>query len=132
MTWAVMDCRKLDYPEATFDFIIDKTTVDALLCGKKAALNVARYLAEAYRVLKPACYYILVSYARPALRLKHLQRQHVRWEITEEIVKRNKTEYFVYICKKLPEPAASWDQIVAEIRIEDEAAGVAEESDDFD
>ena len=72
LSWAVMDCRRLLYQDESWDFILDKTTVDALLCGKKASLNTARYLKEAYRVLKPDCFYILVSYAKPALRLKHL------------------------------------------------------------
>jgi hypothetical protein len=36
-----MDCRQLKYSANTFDFIIDKSTIDALLCGDHAYMNVA-------------------------------------------------------------------------------------------
>ena len=35
-----MDCRDLKYNDEYFDLIIDKSTIDALLCGDKAYLNV--------------------------------------------------------------------------------------------
>lgn len=37
----VMDVRALQYPPNTFDLIIDKSTIDALLCGDHAYINVA-------------------------------------------------------------------------------------------
>ena len=39
-----MDVRKMNLPSASFDLIIDKSTMDALLCGKNSFLNVARML----------------------------------------------------------------------------------------
>ena len=41
MKWDVMDCRDLKYNDEYFDLIIDKSTIDALLCGDRAYLNVA-------------------------------------------------------------------------------------------
>lgn len=46
MNWKTMDCRDLKYPSETFDFIIDKSTIDALLCGNNAFFNVAIMLKE--------------------------------------------------------------------------------------
>jgi hypothetical protein len=46
MTWEVMDVRDLKYPDETFDFAIDKSTIDALLCGDEAMLNVAIMMKE--------------------------------------------------------------------------------------
>ncbi len=46
LEWVVMDCRKMDLPSDAFDLIIDKSTLDALLCGKNSFLNVARMLRE--------------------------------------------------------------------------------------
>ena len=36
-----MDARQLRYPGGHFDLVIDKSTVDALLCGDNAYMNVA-------------------------------------------------------------------------------------------
>ena len=36
MKWQVMDARDLGYESEMFDMIIDKSTMDALLCGKFA------------------------------------------------------------------------------------------------
>ena len=33
MKWDVMDCREMTYKNEFFDLIIDKSTIDALLCG---------------------------------------------------------------------------------------------------
>ena len=41
MTYAVMDVMKLSYPDCTYDLAIDKSTMDALLCGDSAFYNVA-------------------------------------------------------------------------------------------
>jgi len=46
LAWQVMDCRKLEYADETFDLIIDKSTADALLCGSKAFKNLAITLRE--------------------------------------------------------------------------------------
>ncbi len=41
-----MDCRDLTYESSFFDLIIDKSTIDALLCGENAYTNVAMMLKE--------------------------------------------------------------------------------------
>ena len=46
MKWEVMDVRELKYPTGMFDLIVDKSTIDALLCGNFAYLNVAIMLKE--------------------------------------------------------------------------------------
>ena len=46
MTWEIMDCRELNYKTETFDLIVDKSTIDALLCGDWAYFNVAIMLKE--------------------------------------------------------------------------------------
>jgi hypothetical protein len=46
MKWDVMDVRDLKYQNELFDLIIDKSTIDALLCGDYAYLNVAIMLKE--------------------------------------------------------------------------------------
>ena len=46
MKFEVMDCRDLKYASEMFDLVIDKSTIDALLCGSFAFLNVAVMLKE--------------------------------------------------------------------------------------
>ena len=46
MKWDVMDVRELKYEDGFFDLIVDKSTIDALLCGDQAYLNVAIMLRE--------------------------------------------------------------------------------------
>ena len=58
----VMDCRKLEFADNTFDLIIDKSTADALLCGTHAFKNLAITLKECQRVLKTHGIYIAISY----------------------------------------------------------------------
>lgn len=52
MIYEVMDCTDMKYPDNFFDIAIDKSTIDALLCGDNAYLNVARMMKEVQRTLK--------------------------------------------------------------------------------
>ncbi len=44
--WEVMDVREMSYPSNFFDIAIDKSTIDALLCGDSAFINVAKMTKE--------------------------------------------------------------------------------------
>lgn len=46
MEFEVMDVRDMKYEDEHFDLIIDKSTIDALLCGNYAYFNVAVMLKE--------------------------------------------------------------------------------------
>ena len=46
LKWNVMDVREMNYQNEFFDLIIDKSTIDAMLCGNYAYLNVAQMLKE--------------------------------------------------------------------------------------
>ena len=47
MIYKVMDCCDLQFEDNFFDIIIDKSTIDAILCGDNAFLNTAIMLKEA-------------------------------------------------------------------------------------
>ena len=68
----VMDVRDLQYDDEHFDVIIDKSTMDALLCGDQSFLNVAIMTKEVQRVLKTGGVYIVISYGQPENRIAHL------------------------------------------------------------
>lgn len=46
MKYEVMDCCNLIYEDNFFDVVIDKSTIDAILCGDNAYLNTALMLKE--------------------------------------------------------------------------------------
>jgi hypothetical protein len=46
MTYDVMDVCDMKYESNTFDIAIDKSTIDALLCGDNAYVNVAKMMKE--------------------------------------------------------------------------------------
>ena len=107
MKWEVMDVRELKYEDEMFDLVIDKSTIDALLCGNFAYLNVAIMLKECQRVLKTGGYYMAISYGVPENREFHLIREHLKLEIkTYKIEKKHGDTgqlsiHYIYVCKKL-------------------------------
>jgi hypothetical protein len=67
-----MDIRDLQQDDETFDLVIDKSTMDALLCGDQSFLNVAIMTKEIQRVLKKNGIYLIISYGAPENRIVHL------------------------------------------------------------
>lgn len=102
-----MDVRKLKYSNSSFDFIVDKSTIDALLCGENSYLNVAIMLKEVQRVLKVNSYYMIISYGKPENRIPHLERAHLDFDISVYTIKKDVDDnpdlnkiHYVYLCKK--------------------------------
>jgi SAM-dependent methyltransferase len=71
VTWRVMNLTQpWAFADASFDAVIDKGTLDSLLCGDNSTANGARYLSEAARVLRPGGALVVVSYGTPDNRLQ--------------------------------------------------------------
>ena len=70
----VGDVRDIKFENNFFDLAIDKSTIDALLCGDNSFLNVAIMTKEVQRVLKCGGVYMIISYGAPDNRLIHLVR----------------------------------------------------------
>lgn len=67
---------------ASFGCVLDKGTVDALLCGDDDEADSLAMLRECERVLRPGSgVYVCVTYAPPRTRLRYLQRpgQGLAW-----------------------------------------------------
>mmetsp|Transcript_12859 Transcript_12859/g.8968 ORF Transcript_12859/g.8968 Transcript_12859/m.8968 type:complete len:124 (+) Transcript_12859:301-672(+) len=103
LIWKVTDAKKMAiFQDNFFDLIIDKSTIDCLLCGDKAYLNSALTIKECYRILKPGGIMLSVSYAAPEMREFHFKRPYIEDLIdlqTFKIVKMkvNNQEYYNYI-----------------------------------
>ena len=102
-----IDARNMkDFKDETFDLVIDKSTLDALLCGEEAFVNVALMTKEISRVLKTGGIYLVISYGSPEYRLYHFKRKHLAFDVQVIQIKDKNNEassHFAYICKKLPE-----------------------------
>ena len=127
MGFKVMDCRSLTYPDETFDIVIDKSTIDALLCGSNAFFNVAIMLKECQRVLKTGGYYVAISYGQPNNREFHFQRKHLNFSLKTFELKRVAKDgsislHFIYICRKeegaVQKMASNFMNVMSEIRAE--------------
>jgi SAM-dependent methyltransferase len=68
LEWRVMDCANIECDDASFDFVVDKGTIDALYCGSAAGEVVPKTLAEVARVLRGQCVFVCVSFAAPCAR----------------------------------------------------------------
>lgn len=74
--FAVADVRSMpQFKDASFQSVIDKGTLDSLLCGPSSFTEAHDALAELYRVLRPGGSLFVVTYGMPKDRLKHLQQQ---------------------------------------------------------
>ncbi|CDJ56055.1 hypothetical protein, conserved [Eimeria maxima] len=117
----LMQQRYADKPGMTykqaFDFVIDKGTLDCILCGEKSFENAHKALTHISQVLKPGGVYMMISYGLPVFRLNHLQKKELGWTVDVQTLEKpslnppaaeveGKPElHYIYICKKEPAPA---------------------------
>lgn len=84
-----MDVRDMStFPDDSFDTVIDKGTLDSLMCGTDAPLSASQMLGEVSRVLKPGGIYMLITYGDPRVRIPHLNRVAYNWKIRLYIIPR--------------------------------------------
>ena len=63
----------MSFKDGSFDIVIDKGLIDAMICSDGAAQNVQSMLSEIYRVLSPSGVYICVSHGKTDQRKKYLK-----------------------------------------------------------
>ncbi|XAR63483.1 Endothelin-converting enzyme 1 [Bertholletia excelsa] len=84
-----MDVRDMSFfPDESFDGIIDKGTLDSLMCGTDAPISAAQMLGEVSRLLKPGGTYMLITYGDPTVRTPYLGRPAYSWKIELYIIPR--------------------------------------------
>ena len=64
MSYCHMDVRALAYEDGCFDVVIDKGTLDSILCGEGSQPSALQMFREINRVLTPKGVYICVSYGQ--------------------------------------------------------------------
>ncbi|XVF22907.1 hypothetical protein REPUB_Repub12eG0211200 [Reevesia pubescens] len=77
-----MDVRDMSFfPDESFDSVIDKGTLDSLMCGTDAPISASRMSGDMSRLLKPGGIYMLITYGDPSVRMPHLSRSAYNWTI---------------------------------------------------
>jgi len=113
MEWHVKDCTRLDFPDSTFDLVIDKGTTDAILCGTNSFHNVFQMNKHIARMMKKGAHFVVVTYGHPDTRLDHFRRKKLNWEVEHRTVDKplhlnepaHSSSYHVYIMTKGAEGA---------------------------
>ena len=114
MEWKVMDVTDMsEFESNSFDLAIDKSTIDALLCGDDSFLKVAEMLKETQRVLKVGGTYFAISYGKPESRTFHFVQPFLSMELREFIL------YDQNVCTTEEEKAEKSHYIYACIKNED-------------
>lgn len=93
--------EKLEFPDNSFDLIIDKNDIDAnMRSGKKPFLNTAKVLSECQRVMRPGGFLAVVSYADPKNREFLFQGLHLALKVQRFRTKHPMEEMVnnIYIC----------------------------------
>eukprot|EP00744_Colponema_vietnamica_P006587 GILI01009551.1.p1 GENE.GILI01009551.1~~GILI01009551.1.p1 ORF type:complete len:225 (+),score=68.14 GILI01009551.1:68-742(+) len=127
MEWLKMDAMRMEFPDSSFDVIIDKGTVDSLLCGSNSFHNVYQMNKNVARVLKKGGRYIVITYGMPDTRIDHYRRRRLHFDVEHKTVDKPvfssdaspTSNYHVYVMTKT-------DDIH-----EDDADDDDEEDDDF-
>merc|ERR1719362_2740112 len=73
--------RAMELPDNDFKVVLDKATLDSILCGEGSTHNAQKMLSEISRVLWPDGVYIAVSHGQPSYRLTYLQRPEFGWTV---------------------------------------------------
>jgi ubiquinone/menaquinone biosynthesis C-methylase UbiE len=104
MQWQKMDLRDLEFEEGTFDVVVDKATLDSILCGDGSSSSCDRYMTEVSRVLKPGGVFIVVTYGPPEYRLGYLDRLEYEWTILSPELRLQKPDPLGGFDDKEPDP----------------------------
>eukprot|EP00392_Amoebophrya_sp_AT5.2_P006378 g6390.t1 len=88
LMYAQMDVKQMEYGDGSYPTVLDKGTMDSILCGEASTLNIGKALTEISRVLDPKGVFVSVSHGQPNYRLTYLQRPEYGWDVTVHTVEK--------------------------------------------
>lgn len=104
VNWDVGDVKNLQYRRNTFDLVIDKGTMDSIMCSDTAVSEIDLMLSNISKVLAPEGIFIEISSGCEELRLSYLQAKTNKWDVIN-VIKIPKPIlsgefYYAYVMKK--------------------------------
>lgn len=107
MSWLVMDINNLKFDEKSFDCVIEKGTLDALLVDEKDPWNMSQenlvkmenILEQISRILKNGGVFISITFAQPHFRKPLYAHDKFNWSIKQFTIG-DAFHYFIYVMKK--------------------------------
>ncbi|XP_062844033.1 EEF1A lysine methyltransferase 4 isoform X2 [Trichomycterus rosablanca] len=85
MSWVCMDARHLAFPDSSFDVVMEKGTLDAMLVEERDPWNVSEasshLLHQISRVLKPGGRFVSLTFAQPHFRKRLYACTEYDWSI---------------------------------------------------
>ncbi|KAF8719866.1 hypothetical protein HU200_024627 [Digitaria exilis] len=82
LTYMQMDVRYMSFfGDESFDCVLDKGTLDAMMCADDAPDGASKMLAEVARLLRPHGIYLLITYGAPTERVPILNLAGCGWSI---------------------------------------------------
>ncbi|CAL1579763.1 unnamed protein product [Knipowitschia caucasica] len=107
MTWLQMDVRQLSFPDNSFDIVLEKATLDALMVEEKSpwsmsletATLIHQALTEISRCLKPGGLFISITFSNPFFRKRLYARTQYDWSI-KNYSYGDGFEYYMYVLTK--------------------------------
>uniref|UniRef100_UPI00398E57E4 EEF1A lysine methyltransferase 4 n=1 Tax=Pristiophorus japonicus TaxID=55135 RepID=UPI00398E57E4 len=92
MEWKVMDAKALEFENESFDVVLEKGTLDAMMVDEKNPWNVSQETAEIIdqvskeisRVLRKGGRFISITFAQPHFRKQLYAKREYRWSIKHQ------------------------------------------------
>eukprot|EP00475_Leptophrys_vorax_P013634 TRINITY_DN19_c1_g1_i1.p1 TRINITY_DN19_c1_g1~~TRINITY_DN19_c1_g1_i1.p1 ORF type:complete len:271 (-),score=70.32 TRINITY_DN19_c1_g1_i1:81-893(-) len=98
LQYLVQDVRSLEFADEYFDLVVDKGTLDSILCGDQSIENCHSALTEFSRVLKSAGKFLVITYGKPETRLEYLKKDCYKWSVEYELLDESR---FIYVMTKM-------------------------------
>ncbi|CAH2059889.1 unnamed protein product [Thlaspi arvense] len=102
LRWRVMDITKMQLADESFDTVLDKGALDALMEPEVGTKLGNQYLSEAKRVLKPGGKFICLTLAESHVLALLFSRFRFGWKMTVHSIsqKRSKLKTFMVVAEK--------------------------------
>lgn len=112
MKWDIVDVMKpFPYPDASFEFALDKGTLDALIIEKADKWEIdddvyetaSTYFREISRTLSPGGKFVQITFGQPHFRKRLFEKDEFNWTVEVHTLQPTRSfHFYVYVCSKKP------------------------------